>query len=158
SALLEAGNKVSDIVDVVSLLNKAFPLPPVIAKSYSYLNGTPRLFEFKISDYPIQDVPQDETDGFINLIFNEKLGLAEVKKESAAQKEAIIYGYYQNSKTIKSQLFEIEKTRKVIDENEDDKIAVKELNNILLHQQNLLSHYILNNLYAKKSDLKWIFK
>ncbi len=158
SALLEAGNKVSDIVDVVSLLNKAFPLPPVFAKSYSYLNGTPRLFEFKISDYPIQDVPQDETDGFINLIFNEKLGIAEVKKESAAQKEAIIYGYYQNSKTIKSQLFEIEKTRKVIDENEHDKIAVKELNNILLHQQNLLSHYILNNLYAKKSDLKWIFK
>ena len=158
SALLEAGNKVSDIVDVVSLLNKAFPLPPVFAKSYSYLNGTPRLFEFKISDYPIQDVPKDETDGFINLIFNEKLGIAEVKKESAAQKEAIIYGYYQNSKTIKSQLFEIEKTRKVIDENEHDKIAVKELNNILLHQQNLLSHYILNNLYAKKSDLKWIFK
>lgn len=158
TALLEAGNKVSDIVDVVSLLNKAFPLPPVFAKSYSYLNGTPRLFEFKISDYPIQDIPQNETDGFINLIFNEKLGISEVKKESAAQKEAIIYGYYQNSKTIKSQLFEIEKTRKVIDENEHDKIAVKELNNILLHQQNLLSHFILNNLYAKKSDLKWIFK
>ncbi len=147
SALIEAGNKVSEISDVVNVLNRYYQLPPVFAKSYSYLNGTPRLFEFKISDYPIPEIPQDEIDGFINLIFNEKLSIAEVKKESAAQEEAIIYGFYQNSKTIKNQLFEIEKTRKVIDENEHDKIAVKELNNILLHQQNLLNHYILNNLY-----------
>ena len=158
SALLEAGNKVGEVLDVVSLLNKAFPLPPVLAKSYSYLNGTPRLFEFRISDYPVQEVPKEEIDGFINLIFNEKLGLTEVKKESKAQQEAIIYGYYQNSRTIKNQLFEIEKTRKVIDENSSDNIAVKELNNILIHQQNLLSHYILNNLYSKNSEVKWIYK
>ncbi|HEY5368358.1 MAG TPA: hypothetical protein VIJ75_05135 [Hanamia sp.] len=158
SALIEAGNKVSDIIDVVTLLKREYQLPPVLAKSYSYLNGTPRLFEFKISDFPILEVPQDEIDGFINLVFNERLNIADIKKESAAQKEAIIYGFYQNSKTIKNQLFEIEKTRKVIDEYGDDKIAVKELNNILLHQQNLLNHYMLNNLYAKKSDVKWIFR
>lgn len=158
SALIEAGNKVSDVIDVVTLLKREYQLPPVFAKSYSYLTGTPRLFEFKISDYPIQDIPMDEVDGFINLIFNEKLSMAEVKKDSAAQKEAIIYGFYQNTKTIRNQLFEIEKTRKVINENQDDKIAVKELNNILIHQQNLLNHIILNNLYTEKSDLKWIFK
>lgn len=158
SALLEAGNKVGEVLDVVSLLNKAFPLPPVLAKSYSYLNGTPRLFEFRISDYPIHEVPQEEIDGFINLIFNDKLGLTEVKNESKAQKEAIIYGFYQNSRIIKNQLFEIEKTRKVIDENRSDTIAVKELNNILIHQQNLLSHYILNNLYSKYSEVKWIYR
>lgn len=158
SALIEAGNKVGDIVDVVTLLKREYQLPPIFAKSYSYLNGTPRLFEFKISDFPIYEIPRDEVDGFINLIFNEKLSLAEVKRESEAQKEAIIYGFYQNSKAIKNQLFEIEKTRRVLEENSHDKIAVKELNNILLHQQNLLNHYILNNLYTKKSDLKWIFK
>lgn len=158
SALIEAGNKVSDIVDVVTLLNREYQLPPVFAKSYSYLKGTPRFFEFKISDYPIQEIPQDEIDGFINLIFNEKLSIAEVKRESKDQKEAIIYGFYQNSKTIKNQLFEIEKTRRVIEENDHDKVAVKELNNILLHQRNLLNHYILHNLYSKKSDLKWIYK
>ncbi len=158
SALIEAGNKVGDIVDVVTLLKREYQLPPIFAKSYSYLNGTPRLFEFKISDFPFDEIPRDEVDGFINLIFNEKLSLAEVKKESYTQKEAIIYGFYQNSKTIKNQLFEIEKTRRVLQENTHDKIAAKELNNILLHQQNLLNHYILNNLYTKKSDLKWIFK
>jgi hypothetical protein len=158
SALIEAGNKVNEISDVATLLKRYYQLSPIFAKSYSYLNGTPRLFEFKISEYPISEIPVDEVDGFINLIFNEKLGFNEVKKESAAQKEAIIYGFYQNSRTIKNQLFEIEKTRSVIEENEHDRIAVKELNNILLHQQNLLNHYILNNLYSKKSDLKWVFK
>jgi hypothetical protein len=157
SALIEAGNKVSEISDVATLLNRYYQLPPVFAKSYSYENGTPRIFEFKISEYPISEVPVDEIDGFINLVFNEKLTINEIKKESLGHKEAIIYAFYQNSKTIKNQLFEIEKTRKVIDENEHDKIAVKELNNILLHQQNLLNHYILNNLYSQKSVLKWIF-
>ena len=146
TALLEAGNKVGDVVDVVSLLKREYQLPPVIAKSYSYINGTPRLFEYRISDYPIDAVPMDEVDGFINLIFNDKLSLKDVKKASAMQEEAIIYGYYRNAKTIKNQLFEIEKTRKVITENQHDKTAIKELNNILLHQQNLLNHYILNNL------------
>lgn len=158
SALIEAGNKVSEISDVSTLLNRYYQLPPVMAKSYSYLNGTPRLFEFKISEYPISEIPQEEIDGFINLIFNEKLSLDEVKKYSVTEEEAIIYGFYQNSKTIKNLLFEIEKTRKVIEENNHDKAAVKELNNILFHQQNLLNHYILNNLYSKKSDVVWIYR
>src|SRR5690606_24937221 len=156
-ALIEAGNKVDEISDVSTLLNRYYQLPPVMAKSYSYLNGTPRLFEFKTSEHPISEIPQEEIDGFINLIFNEKLSLNEVKKHSAIEEEAIVYGFYQNSKTIKNLLFEIAKTRKVIEENDHDKAAVKELNNILFHQQNLLNHYILNNLYSKKSDLIWIY-
>ncbi len=158
SALIEAGNNLSEISDVATLLNKYYQLPPIFAKSYSYHTGTPRMFEFKISEYPVNEIPFGETDGFINLLFNEKLSLAQVKKESALQEEAIIYGFYQNSKTIKYQLFEIEKTRKVIEENEHDKGAIKELNLILLHQRNLLNHYILNNLYSRQSDIKWIFK
>jgi hypothetical protein len=158
SALIEAGNKVSEISDVATLLKRYYQLPPVFAKSYSYLNGTPRLFEYKISEYPISEIPLDEVDGFINLIFNEKLDINEVKKVSANEHEGIIYGFYQNSKTIKNLLFEIEKTRKVAEENDHDKVAVKELNNILFHQLNLLNHYFLNNLYSKNSDLIWIYK
>lgn len=158
SALIEAGNRVSEISDVSTLLNRYYQLPPVLAKSYSYLNGTPRMFEFKISEHPISEIPQDDIDGFINLIFNEKLLLSEIKKYSASEDEAIIYGFYKNSKTIKNLLFEIEKTRKVIEENDHDQAAVKELTNILFHQQNLLNHYILNNLYSNKSDIIWVYK
>jgi hypothetical protein len=157
SALIEAGNKVSEIVNVPYLLNKYYQLPPVIAKAYSYLNGTPRLFEFKISDRPIAEVPKDEVDGFINLIFNEQLDIDIVQNASSEQGEAILYGYYRNSKTIKTLLFEIEKTKRVIDENSDDKAAIRELQHILLHQKNLLSHYILHNLYSSNKELKWFY-
>ena len=158
SALIEAGNKVSDIIDVSTLLRRYYQLPPVFAKSYSYLNGTPRVFDFRISEYPISEIPMGEIDGFINLIFNEQYSSNEVMKHSASEEEAIIYGFYNNSKSIKSLLFEIEKTRKVIEENDHDKAAVHELTNILFHQQNLLNHYILNNLYSNKSEITWIFK
>lgn len=158
SALIEAGNKVDEISDVSTLLNRYYQLPPVIAKSYSYKNGTPRLFEYKISERPFLIAPMEDVDGFINLIFNEKLSVNEIKKESVNVKEAIIYGFYQNSKSIKNLLFEIEKTIRVTEENDHDKIAVKELHNILLHQQNLLNHYILNDHFSKKSDLIWIYK
>ena len=158
SALIEAGNKVSEIVNVPYLLNKYYQLPPVIAKAYSYLNGTPRLFEFKISDRPVSEVPKDEVDGFINLIFNEGLDVNIVQQASAEEGEAILYGYYRNSKTIKNLLFEIEKTKRVIDENLHDKAALKELHHILLHQKNLLNHYILHNLYSGNQELTWFHK
>lgn len=158
TALIEAGNKVDDVTDVVTLLNKYYQLPPVIAKKVMYKTGTPRLFEYKISAHPISDIPLGEIDGFINLIFNEKNILNEVKSHSAENNEAVLYCYYKNSKSIKELLFEIEKTKKVIAENEDDKVAVRELNNIILHQQNLLTHKILNNFSNTKSEVVWYFK
>ena len=158
TALLEAGNKVSDVTDITTLLNKYYQLPPIIAKEETYRKGTPRLFEYRISENPLHEVPENEIDGFINLVFNEKLSLTEIIEQSKSEKEAILYGFYKNSKTIKELLFEIEKTRKVIEENEGDKVAVRELNNIITHQQNLLTHKILNNFYNTKKEVVWVFK
>lgn len=157
SALLEAGGKVDDVTDVVTLLNRYYKLPPVIAKKVMYETGTPRLFEYKISSEPINDIPVDEIDGFVNLVFNEKDILNEVIQHSADNQEAVLYCYYKNSKSIKELLFEIEKTKRVITENTEDKVAVRELNNIVLHQQNLLTHKILNNFYGANSEVVWIF-
>lgn len=157
-ALIEAGNKVSEIVDVSTLLQRYYQLPHVLAKSYSYTNGTPRIFEFKISEYPINECPTNEIDGFVNLVFNANISKETIKHYSSSVEEAILYGFYQNSKTIKNLLFEIEKTKTVIEENDHDKPAVKELTNILFYQKNLLNHYILNNLYSKNPDIVWFFR
>ena len=157
-ALIEAGGKVDDVKDVVTLLNKYYQLPPVIAKKAMYETGTPRLFEYKISSHPINDVPKGEIDGFVNLVFSESNTLNEVKEQSRQNPEAVLYCYYKNAKTIKELLFEIEKTKKVINENEDDKVAVRELNNIAVHQQNLLTHKILNNFSNNKSEVVWLFQ
>jgi hypothetical protein len=158
TALIEAANKVSDVTDISTLINKYYQLPPIIAKEISYLNGTPRLFEYKISEYPISDVPSGEIDGFVNLIFNDKIKVEEIVEDSSKASEAILFCYYKNSKLIKNLLFEIEKTRKVIEENEGDKVAVRELNNIVTHQQNLLNHKILNNFNSNNKEVIWIYK
>jgi hypothetical protein len=82
TALIEAGNKISEVNDVTALLNKYFQFSPVFAKLYSYETGTQRFFEFKISEYPIlKDIPTGEIDGFINLIFNSKIKIAEIQED-----------------------------------------------------------------------------
>lgn len=157
AALYEAGNKIDDITDVVTLLNKNYSLPPVLAKRAMFETGTPRLFEYKISSQPIYASPVGEVDGFINLVFNEKNIFSDVQKISSVNKEAILYCYYLNSKEIKDLLFEIEKTRKVIEENPDDKVAVTELKNIVQHQWNLLNHKLLNSFFGDKASVIWVF-
>lgn len=157
TALYEAGNKIDDITDVVTLLNKNYSLPPVLAKRAMFETGTPRLFEYKISSQPISTKPEGDVDGFINLIFNEKDILSDIKKISSENQESILYCYYLNSKDIKDLLFEIEKTRKVIEDNPDDKVAVTELKNIVVHQRNLLNHKILNSFFGDKTSVRWVF-
>ena len=158
TALIEAANKVSEVTDVTTLLNKYFSFAPVLAKKYSYKKGTPRFFEFRISEDPISEIPSGEIDGFVNLIFNSKLKLNELEEIASNQKEAIIYGFYRNANEIKDLLFEIEKIQKVIEENADDKVAKRELESILSHQKKILNEYITSNLYSKNQDVRWFWK
>lgn len=158
TALNEAANKLSEVNDITIQLNKYFQFTPVFAKLYSYETGTPRFFQFKISENPIDLRPEGEIDGFINLIFNSKLKIGEVEQVSKTQEEAIIYCYFKNSEEIKNLLFEIEKIEKVIEENNEDKVAKRELENIADAQKRLLNHYILDNIYSGSKDVKWFFK
>ncbi|SDL78613.1 hypothetical protein [Siphonobacter aquaeclarae] len=152
---------VDTIGDVTTLLQRYYQLPPILAKMYAYENGTPRLFEYHISEWPIDKTPSGEVDGYINLIFNPALSLNEVKIHSERQKEAIIYVHYQNTNPIREQLEEIERTQKVIDRNPDDLVAVRELQKLLQHHKNLLNHYILDGLLQDETvdtSTVWVFR
>ncbi len=157
TALIEAGNKISEVVDITTLLNKHIQFSPVFAKQYSFVTGTPRYFEFKISDYPINAHPKGEIDGFLNLVFNSKLKESDIKNKSTSQEEAIIYCFFKNSGEIRNLLFEIEKIQKVIEENKDDKVAKRELENIVESQIRLLNHYITDSIYSGSKEVKWYF-
>jgi ribosomal protein S15P/S13E len=158
TALIEAGNKITEVGDITALLLKYFHFTPVFAKLYSYEKGTPRFFEFVISEHPISKVPSGEIDGFINLVFNSKIKISEVQEASLKQKEAILYCFFKNSTEIKSLLFEIEKIQKVIEENKEDKVAKRELENIVESQIRLLNHYITDSIYKGSKEAKWFFK
>jgi len=158
TALIEAGNKLSEVSDVTTLLNKYFQFKAESAKFYTYETGTPRFFEFVISEHPIARKPEGEIDGFVNLVFNSKMRVGEVQEVSQQQKEAIIYCFFKNSTEIKTLLFEIEKIQRVIEENKEDKVAKRELENIVESQIRLLNHYITDSIYTGSKEVKWFFK
>jgi ribosomal protein S15P/S13E len=157
TALIDAGNKISEVVDISTLLNKHIQFPPVFAKQYSFTTGTPRYFEFVISDYPIQKIPEGEIDGFVNLVFNGKLKESDIENKSKLQEEAVIYCFFKNSTEIKNLLFEIEKIQKVLEENKEDKVAKRELENIIESQVRLLNHFITESIYSGSKEVKWFF-
>ena len=158
SALIAAANKVSEITDVPTLLKKHFDFTPVLTKAYSFETGTPRYFKYIFSESPIVPEFESEIDGYVNLVFSDNRTYENIEAFSAQIKDAVLYGYYQNAREIKDLLYEIEKTQQVLNDNKDDKIAKKELENILLSQQNLLNHYIVNNLFGVNGGVRWAWR
>jgi len=158
--LLQAGDQVGEIEDVVSILKKYFSFPAVFAKEYYYQTGTPRIFEFVISRYPLTDLAfSGDTDGYVNLVFDEKLDIKKVEEVSSQQPyRAILYGVFKNAATIRELLKEIEKTKKTIENvATEDRVAQRELASILRHQEMLLNHYIMSSLYGGVNEVAWVF-
>ena len=156
-ALINATQSVSEITDVATVLKKYFEFAPALAKEYNYINGTSRYFQFEITEHPKVLKPYGEIDGYIQLVFNDHLKDKFIK-EQLEDSDANIYVYYENAKEIKALLFELEKTQKVLLDNQKDKVAKRELESIIVHQKALLNHYILNNLYSGSKDIAWYWQ
>lgn len=154
--ILNASNRVNTQIDIVSKLREAFKFSVLVAKEFLYKTGTPRLFQFNISEKPISKEPKDEIDGFINLVFNEDLTDKDLISFTKNSKEAVLFGLYKNTSTIKKTLLDIAKTEKVLsDVDSDDTFAIKELRSIRKSQKALLGHYVLDSLYSDK--IEWFF-
>lgn len=159
SELDKAESNISEQIDIIPKLNNTFEFPIVTAKSVSYEKGTPRLFEYLITDKPERNIAEGEIDGFINLIFNANLEVEKIKKITADDKTANIYAYFKNIEKITSTLLDIEKTDQVLRniKSEGDKVAIKELSSIRRSNEALLNHYVLDALF--KSDVvEWIYQ
>ncbi|MGV3530569.1 MAG: hypothetical protein ACO1OO_16830 [Flavisolibacter sp.] len=157
-AINNAGLLVEKVNNVVHHLNQYFDFPYVAAKAIHYERGTPRYFAFELSEVPILKTPEDEIDGYINLIFSDSITEKEITEISTRCNEAIIYGWYKNTNEIKELLFEIDKIRKVKENHSDDRVAIGELDSILQHQVKLLNHYVIGSLFRKGSSLLWFYK
>ncbi|MEX0778781.1 MAG: hypothetical protein WD491_00950 [Balneolales bacterium] len=158
-AIDKAGGLVEQVSNVVYHLDSYFKFPFIPAKAIHYKTGTPRIFKFRLSEDPIEDIPEGELDGFINLVFSDKDKAEEdIKNQSLKCKEAILYGWYKKTSEIKSLIFEIEKIKKVREQNPDDNVARRELDSIAQHQINLLNHYVLGSLYAESSPVCWYYE
>ncbi|HMJ47947.1 MAG TPA: hypothetical protein VK498_11500 [Ferruginibacter sp.] len=158
-AIDEAGRMVEMVTDVTHHLNQYFDFPFIPAKSVSYRRGTSRFFQFKLSEEPIQLIPEGEVDGFINLIFSEDPAIVKkIQDISRSNKEAILYGHYTNTKEIKILLYEIQKIATAIANHKNDRDAVKEFTGVEKHYRRLLNHYVLDSLYSNQQNIAWFYQ
>lgn len=156
-AINDAGKLVEKVTNVVHYLNQYFEFPFIAAKATYYEYGTPRFFQFKLTEEPINNlIPEGEVDGFINLVFSEdKNVLNQIRQVSATCGEAIVYGFYKKTGEIKNLIHEIQKIDKVKEDNKDDRIAVRELEAAKQHYIALLNHFVIDSLYNQAGNVLW---
>ncbi|MEL7004035.1 MAG: hypothetical protein AAFN93_15045, partial [Bacteroidota bacterium] len=155
-AIDEAGNLVERVNSIAEPLKEYFDFQVVLAKAAYYEVGTPRFFQYVISD-DIADVRvNDEIDGYINLIFSDEITVEEIVDEATKSDAPVLYCLYENTTEIQKILFDIKKVEKVIENNQEDKVAVRELRNILDHLKRLLNHYVLDTFKQTNTNVRWI--
>lgn len=156
-ALMDASNYITANFNTALELKKYFDFPFTSAKASFIKNGTPRFFEFILSENPIKNIPKLELDGYINLIFNDKPKVDEIRKVSGDLKEAILFAVFNNADKIRENLTEIEKINYVITKATDDRIAQRELKSIRESEIIKLNELVIESLYKEESKITWIF-
>lgn len=154
--LILVGERVTDSVDIVSDIKRRINFDPIAARRVSFKTGIPRFFEIIATNEPLTKSPSGEIDGYINLIFSSDENVANIQKASLISENAILFGFYTQTDRIRETLFEIGKVEKLIEENEEDKAAVKELIKIKEHNEALLKLYVVDGMTNNK--VQWFFK
>ncbi|MDQ1352299.1 MAG: hypothetical protein QG657_2605 [Acidobacteriota bacterium] len=156
-AVREAASHVDLPADIVPVLKEYFQFPYVLAKSVFFKTGTPRFFEIVFSDQPVKYSPVGEIDGYINIIFNDSIKSADIRKITKKSGEAILYGLYHKPLEIRNIIWEIKKVNHVLDEYPDDLVAQKDLKLFLSHLTNELNNNILSSIYTSRGNVTWYF-
>lgn len=130
----------------------------VLASSVYYQIGTPRYFEYKITNDLIETTPSGDIDGFINLVFPIDITLSDTVNFSARTDSANIYVFFNNAAQIVNHLHELKKLQYIIDNTiVDDRVAKREVTAQLQHETKLLNECINNNLTSNNGAVTWLF-
>ncbi len=130
-----------------------------IASASYYRNGTPRYFEYRITNEPTIIEPTGDIDGFIHLVFPLSDNESEVIAMSAsASAGASIYGYFKNTDKIVKHLYEIKKLQYVIDNVAfDDRVAKSEFENQKNYETQKLNDTLNASLTSDSDNIVWYY-
>lgn len=131
-----------------------------IASASYYKTGTPRFFEYRITNEPVILDPVGDIDGFIQLVFPLSDIENDVKEMSASSSSgATIYGYFKNTDMIVKHLYEIKKLQYVIENVAfDDRVAKAELDNQKNYEMQKLNDTLNTSLTDASENVVWYFK
>ena len=120
-------------------------------KAHYYHKGTPRFFDYRIEEEPLDITPSGDTDGYIELIFStSKNALNVIKDRSENSNNALIFAYFNNTEDIVEHLYNINKYRYLLERviNKEDRVAVQEIQNLKEYEETLLNKTISDNLFG----------
>lgn len=145
--LQNASQKVEEIRNVAERVSELNNFHPILEKSQYFKTGTPRLFEYRFTDYAITQVGE-KIDAIINYVFSD----SSIQLNNFG--EPILYAVFKNTAQIKTLFFEIDKAKHVIQENFNDVSAVKELNERIFFSKQKLKELLFDSIYSN-NDIKW---
>ena len=131
-----------------------------IASASYYRTGTPRYFEYRISNDSAIIEPIGDIDGIIHLVFP----LSDIESEiiatsSSANAGASIYGYFKNTDDIVKHLYEIKKLQYVIENVAfDDRVAKSELETQMKFESQKLNDVLNSSLTSGSDKIVWYYK
>jgi len=151
----KAKKEVSQITNIIEELKSYVKLSYVPAKAVTYKIGTPRIFQFKLSSEPITQFTEsnNQIDGLINLVFNDKLR----KNAFNIDSEPIIYGFFKRPEQLEDQILEVKAVDLALTEILDDSIAKNELIELKSHLTDSLNDSINERLFGKDSSVRWFY-
>lgn len=161
SAIKEASLIVPKPVAVADELSVFFNKRISPVKAHFYQKGTPRFFDYKVLDAPLNITPSGDTDGYIELIFSTKAdALADLKKASGEFDNALIFVFYKKTNEIVDHIYNIQKYEYLIDRvlDKNDRVAVTEIKRLKEYEETLLNKDISDNLFSYKDSVVWLFK
>ncbi|UVD80044.1 hypothetical protein NWE55_01765 [Myroides albus] len=135
--------------------NISFPV--LSAKRYSFIHGSNRYFEFRVLNNLNEiSAAQGAIDGYINLIFDEKIAQKHIK-ETSENTGANLFVYYHNTKKIHENLFTLKKLQAIKIKKKEDFTAKKIIDQEIQYYINQLENLVLNNLFETQNNNQWFF-
>ena len=158
--LYKAAGQVPRPIDFIDSLSTFFEFKVVQANASFYKTGTPRFFEFILSNQAQTFTPENDIDGYINLVFaNSADGREQIIKTSQNTNNAVLYVYFTNSDIIVNHLYEIQKLEYIQKQILiEDKIAEREIQNLVAYEKDILNKAINYSLVSFSENIEWYYK
>lgn len=158
SELDKAQGVIPDVTDPLPEVKRHFDFPYIFAKEAFFKKGTPRIFAYELSERPRHFEVGDQIDGYINLIFSSGIKPEDLQEFSGLEaKHPTLFGWYSNTGYVSALVTDILRIEHVIAENRDDRVAVRELNNIKTSKVRSLNREVLGNMHGPDAVVKWYF-
>lgn len=158
--LYKAVGQVARPIDFIDDLNAIFEFKVVQANASFYKTGTPRFFEFVLSNQAQTLTPANDIDGYINLVFASSTDSREQLIETSKNtNNAVLYVYFKNSDVIVNHLYEIQKLEYVRNQILiEDRVAEREIQNLIAYEKDILNKAINYSLVSFSENIEWYYK